>query len=433
MGCFAVVGTQWGDEGKGKLVDFLTEQADIVARYQGGNNAGHTVKFEDQSFVLHLIPSGILRNKTSVIGNGVVVDPVSLFEEIDYLKALHIPVEEHLKISQTAHLVMPYHRMLDQLREKNQGSRKLGTTGRGIGPAYTDKTARVGLRLIDLSDPEHFKQRLEAVLPEKNCLLRAHFQENIEFTAEAICDEYLKFYPRLQPYLCDASVFLHEAMAHGQTILFEGAQGTFLDIDHGTYPFVTSSNTLSGGASSGCGVAPMKINQVVGITKAYTTRVGAGPFPTELLDATGEFLRNEGAEFGATTGRPRRCGWFDAVLVRQAVRLNGVTSLAITKLDILDKLDTLKIAVAYKTKEGRTLSEWPPIHTEELTPIYEEHRGWQCPTQHLRDYDQLPQALIAYLKRISELVQAPISFISVGARREETIVPDAVIGDFSRN
>lgn len=428
MTCVVIVGTQWGDEGKGKLVDFLTDQADVVARYQGGNNAGHTVKFEDKSFVLHLIPSGILRNKTSVIGNGVVVDPPSLFEEIDYLKALHIPVEEHLKISHTAHLVMPYHRTLDQLREKKQGRHKLGTTGRGIGPAYTDKISRLGLRLIDLSDPQHFKERLEAVLPEKNCLLRHHFQEEMEFTVDAVCEEYLKFYPRLKPYLCDASLFINDAIESGQNILFEGAQGTFLDIDHGTYPFVTSSNTLAGGVSGGCGVAPMKINEVVGIAKAYTTRVGAGPFPTELLDETGEFLRSEGGEFGATTGRPRRCGWFDAVLVRQAVRLNGITSLAMTKLDVLDKFDTIKIAVGYKTKDGQTLSEWPPLHNEELIPIYEEHPGWQCPTPSITEYDQLPKALLNYLKRISDLVGAPISFISVGPRREETIVPDPPLG-----
>lgn len=422
MTCVAVVGTQWGDEGKGKLVDFLTDRADIVARYQGGNNAGHTVKFEDKSFVLHLLPCGILRNKTAVIGNGVVVDPVALFEEIDSLKALHIPVEVHLKISQTAHLLLPYHRTLDQLREKAKGSGKLGTTGRGIGPAYTDKVSRTGIRLVDLSDRQHFKRCLEAILPEKNCLLRYYFHESIEFSVEEICAEYLPYYERLKPYLCDTSLLLNDAVDQGKNVLFEGAQATFLDVDHGTYPFVTSSNTLSGGVSLGCGVAPMKISKVVGLAKAYTTRVGSGPFPTELLDETGEFLRSEGAEFGATTGRPRRCGWFDAVLVRQAVRLNGITALAITKLDILDKLETIKIAVGYQTKSGKTYSELPPLHHGELIPLYEEHPGWQCPTQSITEYDKLPQPLLDYLKRISELVKAPIALISVGARREETIV-----------
>ncbi len=424
MTCVAIVGTQWGDEGKGKLVDFLTERADMVARYQGGNNAGHTVKFQDKTFILHLIPSGVLRNKVSVIGNGAVVDPASLFAEIDELKNLDIPVEAHLKISNTAHLVMPYHRLFDQLREKVRGDEKVGTTGRGIGPTYTDKVARSGIRLIDLSDPNHFRKRLEAILPEKNCLLRYYFQENKEFSVDEICTEYLGYYEQLEPYLCDTSLLINNAIDQGQNILFEGAQGTFLDVDHGTYPFVTSSNTLSGGICAGCGVGPVKISKVVGIAKAYTTRVGSGPFPTELLDETGEFLRTEGAEFGATTGRPRRCGWFDAVMVRQSVRLNGITSLAITKLDVLDKFESIKIATSYQAPDGRTYTELPPLHNETLTPIYEEHPGWLCPTRHITEYDQLPAALISYLKRISELVNASISLISVGARREETIVPN---------
>ncbi|MBF0276980.1 MAG: adenylosuccinate synthase [SAR324 cluster bacterium] len=424
MTCVAIVGSQWGDEGKGKLVDFLTERADIVARYQGGNNAGHTVKFQDKKFILHLIPSGILRNKVSVIGNGAVIDPAALFTEIEELKNLNIPVEKYLKISNTAHLVLPYHRVFDQLREKVRGDDKVGTTGRGIGPTYTDKITRSGIRMIDMSDPKYFKQRLEAILPEKNCLMKYYFQEDLQFSAQEICEEYLGYYQKLKSYLCDSSLLINDAIDQGRNVLFEGAQGTFLDVDHGTYPFVTSSNTLSGGICSGCGVGPMKITKVIGIAKAYTTRVGSGPFPTELLNDTGEFLRKEGAEFGATTGRPRRCGWFDAVLVRQAVRLNGITSLAITKLDVLDKFESIKIATAYQSPDGKIHSELPPLHNEELTPIYEEHEGWQCPTQNITEYDKLPPALISYLKRISELVHAPISLISVGARREETIVPN---------
>ena len=424
MTCVAVVGTQWGDEGKGKLVDFLTERADVVARYQGGSNAGHTVKFQNRTFILHLIPSGILRNKTSVIGNGVVVDPVFLLEEVERLQEMRVSVKENLKISHTAHVVMPYHRLFDQLREKLNHSRTLGTTGRGIGPSYTDKISRLGIRLVDMSDPPYFKKCLEAIIPEKNCLLRHFFQENIELSVDSIYKDYLNYYEQLRPYLMDTSILINQAIDRGQNVLFEGAQGTFLDVDHGTYPFVTSSNTLAGGAASGCGVGPMKISKVLGIAKAYTTRVGEGPFPTELLEETGELLQTEGAEFGATTGRPRRCGWFDAVIVRQSVRLNGVTSLAVTKLDVLDKFETIKIAIKYETADGQTYTEMPPLPMDNLTPVYEEHPGWLCPTQNITEYDKLPPALISYLKRISELVNAPISLISVGARREETIVPN---------
>lgn len=423
MTCVVVTGTQWGDEGKGKLVDFLMEQATMVARYQGGNNAGHTVKFQDKEFILHLIPSGILRNKTSIIGNGTVVDPKALLDEIEELKAMNIPVEDHLKISNTVHLVMPYHRDFDKLREKLKGSGKIGTTGRGIGPAYTEKSARSGIRLIDLSNPELFKSRLEAIIPEKNCLLKHFFEEDYEFSAEKIFEEYMGYYEQLKRYLADTSLMINKTIDEGENVLFEGAQGTFLDVDHGTYPFVTSSNTLAGGVCTGVGVGPTKISQIVGITKAYTTRVGAGPFPTELHDDMGDFLRTEGGEFGATTGRPRRCGWFDAVLVRQSVRLNGITSMAMTKLDVLDKLETLKIAVAYENGKGERLSELPPVGMEDLRPIYEEMPGWQCPTQGITNYLDLPKELTNYLNRISELVKAPISIVSVGAKREETIVP----------
>lgn len=423
MTCVVVTGTQWGDEGKGKLVDFLTEQAHVVARYQGGNNAGHTVKFQDKEFILHLIPSGILRNKTSVIGNGTVIDPRALLDEINELKQVNMPVEKYLKISNTAHLVMPYHRLFDKLREKQKGDKKIGTTGRGIGPAYTDKSARTGIRMIDLSDPEYFRSRLESIIPEKNCLLKHFFDESIELSVDQIFEESMGYYEQLKGYLTDSVLLINNTIDEGHNVLFEGAQGTFLDVDHGTYPFVTSSNTVAGGVCSGCGVGPTKISQIIGITKAYTTRVGAGPFPSELTDDMGEFLRQEGAEFGATTGRPRRCGWFDAVLVRQSVRINGITSLAITKLDVLDKLDSLKIAVAYQDAAGNTISEFPSVGLDKVKPIYEELPGWKCSTQGITNYFDLPKELIAYVNRISELVKAPASIISVGAKREETIVP----------
>ncbi len=422
MACVIVVGSQWGDEGKGKIVDFLTEHAAMVVRYQGGNNAGHTVKFKDQSYILHLIPSGILRNKTSVIGNGVVVDPKSLLKEIEDVRQWNLPVNDLLKISNTAHLVMPYHRLFDQLREKQKGSGKIGTTGRGIGPAYADKVSRSGIRLIDLSKPDQFQKKLEEIIPEKNCMLKYYFKEEQELSVTAIRDEYLGYFDQLRHLLCDTSLLINETIEAGKSVLCEGAQGTFLDIDHGTYPFVTSSNTLAGGMCTGAGVGPNKVSQIIGITKAYTTRVGSGPFPTELHDGVGEFLRKEGAEFGATTGRPRRCGWFDAVLVRQAVRLNGITSLAIMKMDVLDKLETIKIAVAYQDSQGNTFSELPPIDVDQLQPVYEELPGWNCPTQHITEYEALPLAARTYLERLSELVNAPIAILSTGPRREETII-----------
>ena len=423
MACVIVVGTQWGDEGKGKIVDLLTENADVVVRHQGGNNAGHTVMFEDKSFVLHLIPSGVLRNSLSVLGNGVVIDPQELLKEINELKAANISVEDNLKISHRAHLVMPYHKVFDKRREELKGKQKIGTTGRGIGPAYMDKVGRQGIRLIDLSDPEHFRMRLDDILPEKNCLMKHFFNSPSEqFSAEEICNEYLGYYEQLKQYLSDTSLLINQLIDQKKHILFEGAQGTFLDIDHGTYPFVTSSNTIAGNACSGSRIGPKQITHVLGITKAYTTRVGGGPFPTELLDETGEFLRKEGQEFGATTGRPRRCGWFDAVLVKQAVRLNGLTSLAITKLDVLDKLDTIKIAVAYRTESGEVVTDFPTSHLENVTPIYKELPGWKCSTRNISDYGQLPQELKTYLKHLEELVGAPASIISTGPRREETIL-----------
>ncbi len=423
MTCVVVVGSQWGDEGKGKIVDLLTEQADAVVRYQGGNNAGHTVMFEDQTFVLHLIPSGILRHTLSILGNGVVIDLPGLIKEIEGLRQIDLDVEAHLRISDRAHLVMPWHRTFDQLREARKGDAKIGTTGRGIGPTYEDKVGRSGIRVGDLRNPDYFRARLEEVIPEKNHLLQHYFQSDLPpFEVEQTFTEYSTLFAQIEPMVVNAPLLVNDLADAGKNLLFEGAQGTFLDVDHGTYPFVTSSNTVAGGVCSGSGIGPTKVNEVVGIVKAYTTRVGSGPFPTELLDETGEFLRKEGHEFGATTGRPRRCGWFDAVLVRQAVRLNGITSLAMMKLDVLDKFETLKIAVGYRLADGTVVNEFPSSPLELVEPVYEELPGWNCPTVGATDLSQLPDAMKAYLDRISELVGAPASIVSTGPRREETLI-----------
>ena len=422
MACVIIVGTQWGDEGKGKIVDLLTERADAVVRYQGGNNAGHTVMFGDKTFVTHLVPSGILRKTTSVLGNGVVIDLAELIKEIEELEQMGIAVQNHLHISDRAQLVMPWHKTFDRLGEEQKGKNKIGTTGRGIGPAYKDKIGRSGIRVGDLLDLEHFRSRLEVLVGENNQLLE-HLYKSAEtpFSAEQIFAEFTAYLKKLKPYICDTPLLVNQLVEQGKNILFEGAQGTFLDVDHGTYPFVTSSNTLAGGACAGAGIGPTRITDVLGIVKAYTTRVGSGPFPTELFDKDGELLQSEGQEFGATTGRPRRCGWFDALLVRQAVRLNGVTGMAIMKLDVLDKFETLKIAVAYRLTDGE-LTEDLPRSLENVTPVYEEMPGWNCETAGITDYDQLPPEMLAYLERLSELVGAPISIISTGPKREESIV-----------
>jgi len=422
MACVIIVGTQWGDEGKGKIVDLLTERADAVVRYQGGNNAGHTVMFGDKTFVTHLVPSGILRKTTSVLGNGVVIDLAELIKEIEELEQMGIAVQNHLHISDRAQLVMPWHKTFDRLGEEQKGKNKIGTTGRGIGPAYKDKIGRSGIRVGDLLDLEHFRSRLEVLVGENNQLLE-HLYKSAEtpFSAEQIFAEFTAYLNKLKPYICDTPLLVNQLVEQGKNILFEGAQGTFLDVDHGTYPFVTSSNTLAGGACAGAGIGPTRITDVLGIVKAYTTRVGSGPFPTELFDKDGELLQSEGQEFGATTGRPRRCGWFDALLVRQAVRLNGVTGMAIMKLDVLDKFETLKIAVAYRLADGE-LTEDLPRSLENVTPVYEEMPGWNCETAGITDYDQLPPEMLAYLERLSELVGAPVSIISTGPKREESIV-----------
>ena len=422
MACVIIVGTQWGDEGKGKIVDLLTERADAVVRYQGGNNAGHTVMFGEQTFILHLLPSGILRKTTSILGNGVVIDLAEMIKEIDELAQMDIEVGEHLHISDRAQLVMPWHKTFDRLGEEQKGKNKIGTTGRGIGPAYEDKVRRSGVRVGDLLEPKLFKARLEEIVEEKNKLLELYYKsDEPSFSAEEIFLEFTAYLKILKPYIRDTPLLVNQMIEQGKNILFEGAQGTFLDVDHGTYPFVTSSNTLAGGACAGTGIGPTRINEVLGIVKAYTTRVGSGPFPTELLDNDGDLLQSEGNEFGATTGRPRRCGWFDALLVRQAVRLNGITSMAVMKLDVLDKFDTLKIAVSYRLSNGEH-TENLPRSLENVTPVLEEMPGWKCNSAGITEYDQLPRKMLAYLERISELVGAKVSIISTGPKREETIV-----------
>ena len=421
MACVIIFGPQWGDEGKGKIVDLLTERADAVVRYQGGNNAGHTVMFGNKTFVTHLIPSGILSKTTSILGNGVVIDLAELIKEIEELEQLGITVDNHLHISDRAQLVMPWHKTFDRLGEEQKGKNKIGTTGRGIGPAYKDKIGRSGIRVGDLLDLGHFRCRLEELVVENNILLKDFYKSSEKpFSIENIFGEFSIFLKKLKPYICDSTLLINQFIEQEKNILFEGAQGTFLDVDHGTYPFVTSSNTLAGGACAGAGIGPTRITDVLGIVKAYTTRVGSGPFPTELFDEDGDLLRSEGQEFGATTGRPRRCGWFDALLVRQAVRLNGVTGMAIMKLDVLDKFETLKIAVGYRLSDGK-FSENLPRSQENITPVYEEMPGWNCKTAGITDYKKLPSEMLAYLKRLSELVGAEVSIISTGPKREESI------------
>ncbi|GAB6909464.1 adenylosuccinate synthetase [Desulfosarcina cetonica] len=423
MANIVIVGTQWGDEGKGKIVDLLAANADVVVRFQGGNNAGHTMVVDGEQFISHLIPSGILQKKTCIIGNGVVVDPEVLIEEIDYLSSKGIPVgPEILLISDRAQVIMPYHKLIDQGREKMIGDKKIGTTGRGIGPCYEDKATRRGVRFVDLIDPESFRERLESIVPEKNFYLEKFLDvETVEL--DVVQKSYTAFADRLRPYVTNVSVALQKASNSGAKILFEGAQGTHLDIDHGTYPFVTSSNTVSGNACCGSGVGPKDVSGVIGIVKAYTTRVGAGPFPSELFDATGDLIQKTGAEFGATTGRRRRCGWLDTVILNNAVRLNGLTGLAITKLDVLGELDELKICTAYALNGTRV--EAVPANLNHLAacePIYETLPGWRQDIRGIRHYEDLPELARQYLTRIEALTGVPIKIISVGPGRDETIV-----------
>jgi adenylosuccinate synthase len=421
-----LIGAQWGDEGKGKITDFLAEKATVVVRYQGGNNAGHTVVVGQQEYKLHLIPSGILYpGTTCVIGNSVVVDLEVLFKEIDHLKERGIS-SDNLRISDRAHIIMPYHRRLDEVQEERKGSQKIGTTKRGIGPAYVDKFARVGIRIVDLLDKDTFHAKLEANIIEKNILFNKVY--GVEgFDKEQIIREYDQYAKRIKPYVADTSVIINNAVDNGENVLFEGAQGTLLDIDHGTYPFVTSSHPIAGGACIGTGIGPAKINKVLGVAKAYTTRVGEGPFPTELFDDTGDLIRQEGNEFGTTTGRPRRCGWFDAVILRYSTRLSGLTGLAVTKLDVLDKLKQIKICVGYEY-QGKNLVDFPADLKvlAQCKPVYEVLDGWMESTSSARTFEELPLNARKYLERIEEIVGVKISIIAVGPKRSQTIVRDAL-------
>jgi adenylosuccinate synthase len=415
-----LVGAQWGDEGKGKIIDVLTEQADVVVRYAGGNNAGHTVWVGKQKYVLHLIPSGVLRkNKLCVIGNGVVVDPVGLVKEIEGLLKIGVKVGKNLVVSETAHVVLPYHRELDAQREVLKGKNKIGTTKRGIGPAYGDKAARVGLRMGDLVDPARFQEKLSFRIKENNEVLKALGARPLSF--KQVLAEYRAAGDFLNPFVTNTVVLLHETMRRGEDILFEGAQGTFLDIDHGTYPYVTSSNTTAGGACTGSGVPPHRMDRVVGVMKAYTTRVGEGPLPTENAEIS-DLLHGMGREFGATTGRPRRCGWFDSVATRHATMVNGIDDLAVTNLDGLDTVETIKVCIAYR--HGKKRYDYIPNDAQvlaECEPVYAEFPGWLTPTHKAKTWKQLPAKTRSYLKAIAELTGAKLYIASVGPGRDQTI------------
>ena len=422
MANVVIVGAQWGDEGKGKVVDIYTEHAQQVVRYQGGNNAGHTLVVGNETIVLHLIPSGILHpGKRCIIGNGVVLDPKIFLGEIEGLKKRgYMQDDSQLVVDSNLHVIMPWHKAIDLAREKH-ADRKIGTTGRGIGPTYEDKVGRRGIRMSDLVKPQVFRRKLKEILPEKNFLLENFFGE-APLDEEQIFAEYSSYAQQIEKYIGCCSRSLNKAIEEGANLLFEGAQGTLLDIDHGTYPYVTSSSTCIGGVCTGSGVAARHINGVIGITKAYCTRVGEGPFPSELHDEMGENLRKAGSEFGATTGRPRRCGWFDAVALREAVRLNGMTGLAITKLDVLSELDSIKICTAYSYK-GELIEDFPRDADilQECTPVYEEFPGWGSDICEAKSMADLPDAAKAYLAKLEELVNCPAVLISVGPRRDQTI------------
>jgi len=415
-----IVGAQWGDEGKGKIVDMLAGDADIVARYQGGANAGHTVCIGDRQFVLHLLPSGIFHpHICCVIGNGVVIDPSALLGEIAQLQSAGFNVGGRLFISHNAHLIMPYHKLLDVIRE--QTTNKIGTTGRGIGPAYIDKATRNGIRIVDLLDRDVLARKIAANLEEKNQILTKVYGET-KIDVDAIIAEYEAFDKKIDEYITDTALYLNKALADGKRIIAEGAQGALLDVDHGTYPYVTSSNPTSGGACTGLGIPPTAVSDIVGIVKAYCTRVGNGPFPTELLDATGERLRTIGQEFGATTGRPRRCGWFDAVALRYSAMINGITRIAITKLDVLDTFEEIKICVGYEVK-GKRLKSFPTdlATLERITPVFESFPGWKEPISSVRSYADLPSNARRYVEALGGLTGTSVWLVSVGARRDQTV------------
>ena len=418
-----IVGAQWGDEGKGKIVDILTESADVVVRFQGGNNAGHTVIVGEEKFIFHLLPSGILhKGKACVIGSGVVLDPEVLIKEIEVLKAKGIFRPEDLLISKDAHLIMPYHKRLDVARERLRGEKKIGTTGRGIGPAYEDKVARCGIKCGDLLNEEIFRVKLKANLVEKNHFFKTILHED-GFEVHELYHTYMSYAEVISRHIKDTSRFLFTAMSEGKKVLFEGAQGTLLDIDNGTYPYVTSSNTVAGGAATGSGIGPSRIDKVIGITKAYCTRVGEGPFPTELQGKEADWLREQGGEYGATTGRPRRCGWFDAVALRYAARVNGLDGLVVTKLDVLDKLSKIKVCTGYRF-EGSEIDDFPTEAgiLSRCEPIYEELDGWNSPTQGITKFSELPAKAQAYIRRLEELSGVEAVIVSVGANRKDAIV-----------
>lgn len=423
MSSFVVVGAQWGDEGKGKMTDYLAESADVIVRFQGGNNAGHTVEVDEQQYKLHLIPSGILyKDKLNVIGNGVVVDPRALFKEIDYLKKLGVDVTpERLIVSDRAHIIMPYHIEIDKLSEKMKGSHSIGTTFKGIGPCYTDKFERTGIRVCDLIDNKIFKEKLKRNLEIKNKYIKEVLNGE-ELNFEDILNEYNNLSKRLEAFVRDTSVEIFNNIINKKNVLFEGAQGMLLDIDYGTYPYVTSSNTTSCGVTSGAGIGPNLINEIIGIAKAYTTRVGKGPFPTELDDEIGDWIRQKGHEYGVTTGRSRRCGWLDAVILKNSARVNGLTSFTITKIDTLAGLDKVKLCVAYEL-DGERISYFP-ASLEKLArckPIYEEFDGWGEEIEQIKNYKDIPENVKKYIRRIEELTETTVSIISVGPKRNQTI------------
>ena len=422
MPIIVIVGAQWGDEGKGKIVDVLTEKADIVARYQGGHNAGHTVVINEKKFVLHLIPSGILhKNTTCIIGNGVVVEPQALIGEITDLRKRGIKVSDNLLISRNSHLIMPYHLVIDSASEKTKGKKCIGTTGRGIGPTYVDKMARTGIRVGDLLNPDAFREKLTANLRHVNYLMKNLYKLPV-FSPKKIFNDYMGYAGKLRKHIADTDLVINKAIAENKNLLLEGAQGTLLDIDHGTYPFVTSSNSIAGGACTGLGIGPTKITGVIGIVKAYTTRVGSGPFPTELHDYIGKGMREKGGEFGATTGRPRRCGWLDTVILKHSAAVNGFSGIVITKLDILDGLDTIKICTSYRHK-GKIYKDMPKdlAILENCIPVYEEFKGWKESTVGITEFGKLPAKARSYIRKIEELIGVKVVIISTGQKRDELI------------
>lgn len=423
MSVSLIVGAQWGDEGKGKIVDLLATKADIVARYQGGANAGHTIVIDGKQYVLHLIPSGILTdNVKCIIGNGVVIDPVALMKEIEMLKEHGIDVSGRLFISHKAHLIMPYHKLIDQVREKSSSEKAIGTTGRGIGPAYIDKAKRSGIRIVDLLDRVEFEKKLRSSLAEYNEILTKIYSEN-EINVEELIETYLEFDKLIDPYVTDTTLLINEAIKEGKKVIVEGAQGALLDLDHGTYPFVTSSNPTSGGACTGLGIPPTKIDKIIGIVKAYSTRVGNGPFPTELLNEIGEKLRKEGNEFGATTGRPRRCGWLDLVALKYSVMINGITDIALTKLDVLDTFEELNVCVGYSIN-GKKLKSFPADLSDktQLDLEYVTLKGWNSSLSGINTYDTLPTEVKEYIKFIEDYTEAKVSIISTSPDRNDTIL-----------